>query len=145
MDGVFDTLEFMTGTVATLIAPSRAGPAGYGIARGRNLGLLTLLLLFLGGCTLVGTVPTALPPPPPLPVVVGGTQDGIASWYGEPFHGRRTSSGEVYDMEATTAAHRTLPFGTVVRVENLTNGRNTTLRINDRGPFIDGRIIDLSR
>jgi rare lipoprotein A len=69
----------------------------------------------------------------------------VASWYGEQFHGRTTSSGEVYDMEGMTAAHRTLPFGTVVRVENLTNGRSTTLRINDRGPFVDGRIIDLSR
>jgi rare lipoprotein A len=69
----------------------------------------------------------------------------VASWYGEQFHGRTTSSGEVYDMEGMTAAHRTLPFSTVVRVENLTNGRSTTLRINDRGPFVDGRIIDLSR
>jgi len=70
---------------------------------------------------------------------------GIASWYGEDFHGRKTANGEVYDMHAMTAAHRTLPFNTRVRVTNLNNGRKTELRINDRGPFIPGRIIDLSR
>jgi rare lipoprotein A len=70
---------------------------------------------------------------------------GIASWYGAAFHGRRTASGETYDMHALTAAHRTLPLATVVRVSNLDNGRSVTVRINDRGPFIAGRIIDLSR
>jgi len=76
---------------------------------------------------------------------VGWSQTGVASWYGPGFHGRRTASGEVYDMEAMTAAHRTLPFGTRVRVENLDNGRAARVRINDRGPFVRGRIIDLSR
>lgn len=70
---------------------------------------------------------------------------GIASWYGDPFHGERTSSGEVYDMHSMTAAHRTLPFRTVVRVHNLDNGTNVHVRVNDRGPFVKGRIIDLSR
>jgi len=70
---------------------------------------------------------------------------GIASWYGDPFHGERTSNGEVYDMHAMTAAHRTLPFQTVVRVHNLDNGKKTQIRVNDRGPFVKGRIIDLSR
>lgn len=69
---------------------------------------------------------------------------GIASWYGDPFHGRRTSNGEVYDMHAMTAAHRTLPFQTVIRVHNLDNGKKTQVRVNDRGPFVKGRIIDLS-
>jgi rare lipoprotein A len=69
----------------------------------------------------------------------------MASWYGEPFHGRRTASGEVYDMEAMTCAHRTLPFGARIRVENLDNGRSTTLTVNDRGPFVEGRIVDVSR
>lgn len=69
---------------------------------------------------------------------------GIASWYGDPFHGERTSSGEVYDMHAMTAAHRTLPFQTVVRVHNLDNGKKVHVRVNDRGPFVRGRIIDLS-
>ena len=76
---------------------------------------------------------------------VGSTQRGIASWYGHPYHGRRTASGEVYDMMQPTAAHQTLPFQTRVRVTNLDNGRSTRVRINDRGPFVDGRIIDLSR
>jgi len=69
---------------------------------------------------------------------------GIASWYGRDFHGRKTASGEIYNMRAHTAAHKTLPFGTFVRVTNLKNGRRTTVRINDRGPFVRGRIIDLS-
>jgi rare lipoprotein A len=73
------------------------------------------------------------------------TQEGVASWYGEPFHGRTTASGETYDMEAATAAHPTLPFGTRVRVENLDNGRAFTVRINDRGPFAKERILDVSR
>ncbi len=70
---------------------------------------------------------------------------GLASWYGEEYHGRRTSSGEVYDMYAMTAAHRTLPFQLRVRVTNLENGKKAEFRINDRGPFIPGRIIDLSK
>lgn len=69
---------------------------------------------------------------------------GLASWYGEEYHGRRTANGEVYDMYAMTAAHRTLPFNTRVRVTNLENRKKAEFRINDRGPFIPGRIIDLS-
>jgi rare lipoprotein A len=72
-------------------------------------------------------------------------ETGVASWYGEDFHGRKTANGEVYDMHAMTAAHRTLPFNTRVRVTNLDNGARTEVRINDRGPFVAGRIIDLSR
>lgn len=71
-------------------------------------------------------------------------EEGNASWYGEPFHGRRSSNGEIYDMHKLTAAHRTLPFETLVRVTNLTNGKSTTVRITDRGPFVDNRVIDLS-
>jgi len=69
----------------------------------------------------------------------------MASWYGNPFHGRRTANGERYDMHQLTAAHKTLPFGTVVEVHNLDNGRRVRVRINDRGPFVRGRIIDLSQ
>lgn len=69
---------------------------------------------------------------------------GVASWYGLPFHGRRTASGERFDMTAFTAAHPTLPFGTRVKVKSLVNGREVTVRINDRGPYTGGRIIDLS-
>ncbi|MEX2262685.1 MAG: septal ring lytic transglycosylase RlpA family protein [Bryobacteraceae bacterium] len=72
-------------------------------------------------------------------------EEGIASWYGHPYHGRRAANGEVYDMEEMTAAHKTLPFGTWVRVLNLENNRTVEVRITDRGPFIDDRIIDLSR
>ena len=71
-------------------------------------------------------------------------EEGNASWYGEPFNGRRASNGEIYDMYKLTAAHRTLPFNTVVRVTNLHNDKSTTVRITDRGPFVENRIIDLS-
>jgi len=74
----------------------------------------------------------------------GATEKGLASWYGEPYHGRRTASGEIYDMHEMTAAHRTLPFGTVVKVTRRDTGDDVKLRITDRGPFIKGRIIDLS-
>ena len=72
-------------------------------------------------------------------------ETGIASWYGKPFHGRATANGENYDMNELTAAHKTLPLPTMVRVTNLENGRSLILRINDRGPFVNGRVIDVSR
>jgi len=72
-------------------------------------------------------------------------ETGVASWYGPNFHGNLTANGEKYDMHGLTAAHRTLPFNTVVRVENLGNGKSTVVRINDRGPFAKNRIIDLSK
>jgi rare lipoprotein A len=75
----------------------------------------------------------------------GYSTTGIASWYGEPFHGRRTANGEIYDMNELTAAHKTLPMPVYVRVTNLENGRALVLRVNDRGPFVNGRIIDISR
>jgi len=75
---------------------------------------------------------------------VGDTQRGIASWYGPNFHAKLTSNGEMYDMYAMTAAHKTLPMNSMVRVDNLENGKSVVVRINDRGPFITGRIIDLS-
>lgn len=74
----------------------------------------------------------------------GFVQEGIASWYGRDFHGKLTSNGEVYDMNALTAAHKTLPMGVHVRVTNQSNGRVLVVRVNDRGPFVAGRIIDLS-
>ena len=83
--------------------------------------------------------------PPPQTVKKGYTERGLASWYGPGFHGRRTANGEVYDMHAMTAAHKTLPFGTVVEVRNRDNGKSARVRINDRGPFVKGRIIDLSK
>ena len=81
----------------------------------------------------------------PTTVSVGDTALGIASWYGPNFHGKKTSNGETYNMNAMTAAHKTLPMNTMVRVTNLGNGAQTTVRINDRGPFVAGRIIDLSK
>ncbi len=80
----------------------------------------------------------------PIPDASGFRQQGVASWYGPDFHGKRTSSGEVYDMHAMTAAHKTLPLGTLVRVRHLANHRTIEVRINDRGPFVGDRIIDLS-
>lgn len=101
---------------------------------------LALALLALpGGC---GRKRAPRAPAAPQP---GWTETGLASWYGHPYHGRPASSGEIYDMEQLTAAHRTLPFGAIVLVKNLDNGRSVTVRINDRGPFVEGRIIDLSR
>jgi len=90
-----------------------------------------------------GHVPSpARGPSTPVPIIQG--ERGIASWYGHPYHGRPTASGEIYNMYDMTAAHRTLPFGTRVAVHDLENGQDVTVRINDRGPFIEGRIIDLS-
>lgn len=86
-----------------------------------------------------------MPPPEPRVEVEEPIGHGIASWYGPGFHGRRTASGVRFDMEALTAAHRSLPFGTVVRVRSLVNGRSVDVLITDRGPFIKRRVIDLSR
>src|SRR5437870_5378343 len=81
---------------------------------------------------------------PPAAARLGSTESGVASWYGHPYHGRRAANGEIYDMEKMTAAHRTLPFGTWVRVKNLDNNKTVDVRITDRGPFVGGRILDLS-
>jgi rare lipoprotein A len=91
-------------------------------------------------------------PPPPRPgqstatvaVPLGYTEEGVASWYGHPYHGRPAADGEIYDMEKLTAAHRTFPFNTWVRVFDLDSAKTVDLRIIDRGPFVDGRIIDVS-
>jgi rare lipoprotein A len=83
-------------------------------------------------------------PPSVKPAPIGETQTGIASWYGVPYNGRRSASGEIYDMEKLTAAHRSLPFDTWVEVTNLSNNKRVDVRITDRGPFVNGRIIDLS-
>jgi rare lipoprotein A len=100
---------------------------------------LPLLLAFLSSCAL-----TRRPPTPPSAKGPVYQEVGYASWYGKEFDGRPTSSGEIYDMHALTAAHRTLPMGTVAEVTHLGNGRSVRLKINDRGPFVGNRIIDLS-
>ena len=137
--------------------------------------LVVALALFAAGCTtcdvapLPPPAPEPVPPPPKVkklkpkgsyrigePYQIAGIwytpkldyqykEEGLASWYGAPFHGRATANGETYDQEELTAAHQTLPLPSVVRVTNLENGRTLILRINDRGPFIKGRIIDVSR
>lgn len=106
----------------------------------------TLSLLLLAGlaAVLLAVACRSSGPPEARPVKPGHVERGIASWYGEPFHGRRTASGEVYDMHRFTAAHRTLPFHTRVEVTNLDNGQRVVVRITDRGPFVRGRILDLS-
>lgn len=102
-------------------------------------------VLISQGCTLAGGPPASSRAPSPGAPASAWTQTGIASWYGQPFHGRTTASGERFDMNKLTCAHKTLPFGTRLRVENLDNGRAVTLRVNDRGPFVEGRILDVSR
>lgn len=132
-----------------------------GRAPGLALAVAAALLVALVGCAGFSkppAPPTAPSPTPgqPRPYTVNGkwyqplgsadgySETGLASWYGREFHGRPTSSGERYDMNGLSAAHKTLPLQTWVRVHNLDNGRQMDLRINDRGPFVDGRIIDLS-
>lgn len=138
--------------------------------RGRALRLLALAAIWpaVSGCALIGMGPNRAPNLPvvrdPAPIVNGTMRPyqirgrwyhpaedpeyeevGMASWYGDRFHGRPTATGETFDMNALTAAHRTLPLPGLVEVTNLENGRAVVLRVNDRGPFVDGRIIDLSR
>src|SRR5213076_2123018 len=105
---------------------------------GRSWWGAVLVVYLLAGCAPLRTRPPAPPP------VIDGVQLGVASWYGPGFHGNRTANGEIYDQYELTAAHRTLPLGTRVMVTNLANGRAVEVRINDRGPFVDGRAIDLS-
>jgi rare lipoprotein A len=103
-----------------------------------------LLALFLSGAAGCARR-SARVQTPAAPARVGAIETGVASWYGVPYHGRRAASGEIYDMEKLTAAHRSLPFETWVEVTNLSNGKSVGVRINDRGPFVRGRVIDLSQ
>jgi rare lipoprotein A len=124
----------------------------------RRLTTLSLLLgaFFLAGCGRHQNARVKAPPPPEVeeaetaavevprhfkPIYV---ETGVASWYGIPYHHRRSANGEIYDMHALTAAHRTLPLNSIARVTNLATGHSVTVRITDRGPFIDGRMLDLS-
>jgi len=102
--------------------------------------LLGLGMLLAAGCSTVRRPRVAAP----APVASGNVQEGIASWYGPGFHGKRTSSGERFDQYDFTAAHRTLPLGSWVVVTNKMNGRSIQVYVNDRGPYIQGRVIDLS-
>lgn len=115
--------------------------------------VLLIILIFLNSCSYGARAPIPATQKPyvinrikyyPISSSVGYVDTGIASWYGKYFHGRHTSNGERYDMYADTAAHKTLPMNTMLLVKNLENGRETVVRINDRGPFVRGRILDLS-
>jgi len=122
--------------------PERSGVSAFRFPLSAFLILLVAAVALSSGCAHRGR--SSQPTTPQEPVSAGKTERGIASWYGEPYHGRQTASGEIYDMHRLTAAHRTLPFGTVVRVTRRDTGDTVEVRINDRGPFIEGRIIDLS-
>ena len=125
----------------------------------KHIRISLVLVILLAGCAKKAPPPAPVPPSGlrtqkpyeikgvwyyPLPSAEGYVEEGLASWYGPEFHGKPTSCGEPYDMYAMTAAHKTLPMGTNVKVTNLRNGRSVILRVNDRGPFVSGRIIDLS-
>jgi len=111
--------------------------------RGAEAGLRAAALLVLLGMASCGGHRPIRHEPSPVPMK-GTSQEGMASWYGKEFDGKPTASGERFDMNALTAAHRTLPLGTTVRVTNLENGREAILEVNDRGPFVKGRILDCS-
>ena len=128
--------NFHVASVAALTVASRLMK----VARiSHTILIFTALICFVTACGPKKKVKTAKPAP------IGSSETGIASWYGDPYHGRHAANGEIYDMEKLTAAHRTLPFGTWVRVKNLSNDRTVDVRIQDRGPFVHNRIIDLSR
>ncbi len=106
---------------------------------------IVLCIILSSGCVRHQAHPSRNPASTrPVPAV-SYRAEGLASWYGGKFHGRKTASGERFDQNDFTCAHRTLPFGTLLRVENLDNGKATTVRVNDRGPAIQSRIIDVSR
>lgn len=120
---------------------------------GRALAIVVGGALVLGACATASVVggsrqsgsQSAGPAADAAALQTEGTEVGLASWYGMEYHGKRTASGERFDMEAFTGAHRSLPFGAWVRVTHLATGRAVTVRINDRGPWVEGRVIDLSR
>lgn len=110
----------------------------------RRLLLPPVLLLLISGCYLESSPAYRSSGVSASATSAGFQQRGVASYYGDGFHGRLTASGETFDMYDLTCAHLSLPFGTVLRVVNLDNGREVTVRVNDRGPYVGGRIIDLS-
>jgi rare lipoprotein A len=103
--------------------------------------LFLCTLIALTGCA---RKTSAHVPSPVKPARIGESETGVASWYGPPYHGRHSANGDIFDMEKLTAAHRTLPFDTWLEVTNLANKKHVDVRITDRGPFVNGRIIDLS-
>jgi len=137
------------------------------VSASRGTAAIFLLAGLLSGCGAHKQARVNVPPPPAIPQTTTApappeptqevekisvpadakpifTQTGLASWYGAPYNNRRGSNGEVYDMNAMTAAHRTLPLGSVARITNIKTGHSVVVRITDRGPFVEGRIVDLS-
>jgi rare lipoprotein A len=127
--------------VAPVIEQARRRPGMPAFPRWCWCVLWVVSIVGAAGCATSSSTPATLTPPSRSRPA---TQVGSASWYGEAHHGQRTASGERFDMHALTAAHPTLPFGTRLRVVNLSNDRAVEVRINDRGPAVPGRIIDLS-
>jgi peptidoglycan lytic transglycosylase len=131
-----------------LARAARRALRSHQVASRRSIALsaaaLILASLSLAGCAKKHHSATAPAAPRVSTAEVVDGETGIASWYGHPYHGRPAANGEIYDMEKLTAAHRTLPFGTWVRVVNLSNDKTVDVRITDRGPFVENRIIDLS-
>lgn len=118
-----------------------------------RLSRLPKLLVLISSAGCASQTPPSAPPPAPPPIIIPQqpsapapffTQSGLASFYGKAHDGKTTANGQIFDSQALTAAHRTLAFGTEVRVTNLENGREVTVKITDRGPFVRGRIIDIS-
>lgn len=102
-------------------------------------------MLILSSCGITSRISKKEPAQPPPNKLNKAIETGVASWYGPNFHGKMTANGEIYNMNSLTAAHRTLPFNTFVRVQNVDNDKSVVVRVNDRGPFKDNRIIDLSK
>ena len=109
---------------------------------GRRLASLIVAVAFAAALLAVPAPETSVPSQAPVAPI--WTQNGKVSWYGPGFHGRRTANGEIFDTNEMTMAHRSLAFGSKVRVTNLDNGRSIVVRVNDRGPYVGGRIADLS-
>jgi len=126
-------------------AKTRAKAGCSGPGRWRACLILCATLVSMAGAALELGRGESTAPRMSLREPVGSIEIGVASWYGHPYHGRKAANGEKYDMNRLTAAHRLLPFGTRVRVSSLRNARMVEVRITDRGPFVEGRLIDLSR
>jgi rare lipoprotein A len=138
-----------------MTTPVRSESSSMQIEKGTLLLATLVLTLISAGCRHRHANTAHLPPPPQTlakkktpagaAIPVGYTEEGLASWYGVPYHGRPAADGEIYDMEKLVAAHRVMPFNTWIKVTNLSNHQSVNVRIIDRGPFVRGRILDLSK
>jgi rare lipoprotein A len=138
------TRYFVLARAAHRALRSQQVPSRRSIVRSAAISALLLAALMLAACAKKRHTVATPAAPRAVPAEIRNGETGLASWYGHPYHGRAAADGEIYDMEKLTAAHRTLPFGTWVRVVNLSNGKTVDVRITDRGPFVENRVIDLS-